>query len=244
MRLLLYNICYGLGINRASSMLLSSPRYLLGNRKNLHAIAHYIKSTKPDIVGLVEVDMGSYRTGRVNQADFIAQTLGHFSTYECKYGKKSINNYLPVLRKQGNAFLASESIHGERFHYFDYGVKRLIIELEMKDYAVFLVHLSLQFTHRRRQLYHLHKLIKQTTKPVIIAGDLNTFRGKKELRSFMQASSLKNANSAGLCSFPSWKPRRELDFILYQEGIRIKNFEIPQVKYSDHLPLICDFDVC
>jgi endonuclease/exonuclease/phosphatase family metal-dependent hydrolase len=35
----------------------------------------------------------------------------------------------------------------------------------------------------------------------------------------------------------------ELDFILYSQGIEVHNFEIPAVKLSDHLPLVCDFEV-
>ncbi len=55
---------------------------------------------------------------------------------------------LPIVRKQGNAFMAAPRVHGERFHYFDTGIKRLIIELEMDDFAIFLVHLSLKYRHR------------------------------------------------------------------------------------------------
>jgi endonuclease/exonuclease/phosphatase family metal-dependent hydrolase len=243
MRLLLYNICYGLGFGQRRNLLVSGPRHLLGNKRNLASIAQFIKSVEPDIVGLIEVDMGSHRTAQVNQAEFIAELLGHYSTYECKYGKRSINNYLPILRKQGNAFLAADSIHGERFHYFDYGVKRLVIELEMQDYAVFLVHLSLQALHRRLQLNHLQTLIDKTSKPVIVAGDLNTFNGADELKHFLHVTKMQSANIEELNSFPSWNPRRELDFILHQDGIDINDFEIPDVRYSDHLPLICDFSL-
>jgi endonuclease/exonuclease/phosphatase (EEP) superfamily protein YafD len=35
----------------------------------------------------------------------------------------------------------------------------------------------------------------------------------------------------------------ELDFILYGEGIEVTNFEIVDVGFSDHLPLICDFEI-
>src|SRR5262245_66390138 len=97
----------------------------------------------------------------VNQAEHIADALGHYSTYECKYGKSSFNNLLPIVRKQGNAFLASPRVEGERFHYFETGIKRLIIELELEEVAIFLVHLSLKFRHRHDQLRHLHELIKR-----------------------------------------------------------------------------------
>jgi len=36
-------------------------------------------------------------------------------------------------------------------------------------------------------------------------------------------------------------PKRQLDFVLYSEGIRADRFWIPQVTYSDHLPLLFDF---
>ena len=67
----------------------------------------------------------------VNQAEHIARQLGHYSTYQCKYGADSLNQFMPIVRKQGNAFLSAPHVHGERFHYFDTGIKRLIIELEL-----------------------------------------------------------------------------------------------------------------
>ena len=150
---------------------------------------------------------------------------------------------LPIVRKQGNAFLAAPRIHGETFHYFDTGIKRLIIELEMDDFAVFLVHLSLKYRHRHLQLRKLYDLIEATSKPVIVAGDFNTFWGENEIYLFMRAAGLKSANVESLPSYPSRSPRKELDFMLYQDGIQMTNFEIPQVRHSDHLPLICDFEV-
>ena len=31
--------------------------------------------------------------------------------------------------------------------------------------------------------------------------------------------------------------------MLYGSGINVTNFAVPSVKFSDHLPLICDFEV-
>ena len=150
---------------------------------------------------------------------------------------------LPIIRKQGNAFLAAPRVHGETFHYFDTGIKRLIIELEMDNFAVFLVHLSLKYRHRHLQLRRLHDLIEATEKPVIVAGDFNTFWGENEIYLFKRAAGLKSANTESLPSYPSRSPRKELDFILYQAGIEVSGFDIPQVRLSDHLPLVCDFEV-
>jgi endonuclease/exonuclease/phosphatase family metal-dependent hydrolase len=243
MRLLLYNIRYGVGLGTAVHWPLPGAGYVLGNRRNLDRITEFIRGQDPDLVALVEVDTGSIRTRNVNQAERIAEAIGHYSVYQCKYGSSSINTFLPIVRKQANAILAAPRVHGERFHYFEKGIKRLIIELELDDCAVFLVHLSLKYRHRQNQLRSLHDLVTNTEKPVIVAGDFNTFWGEHEIYLFMKATGLRSANLKGEPSYPSNSPRRELDFVLYSDGITVTNFFIPQVAFSDHLPLVCDFTV-
>ena len=243
MRLLLYNIRYAVGGGASMHMPLPGAGYVLGNQSVLPEITRFIKDVDPDIVGLIEVDTGSIRSRMVNQAEKIASDLRMNTSYETKYGSKSINQILPIVRKQGNAFMAAERVHGEKFHYFDTGIKRLIIELEMADFAVFLVHLSLKYRHRHLQLRRLHDLVEATEKPVIVAGDFNTFWGENEIYLFMRAAGLRSANVDGMPTYPSRSPRKELDFVLYQEGITVNNFEVPDVRLSDHLPLVCEFEV-
>ena len=243
MRLLLYNIRYAVGGGASMHMPLPGAGYVLGNQSVLPEITRFIKSVDPDVVGLIEIDTGSIRSRKVNQAEKIAADLGMNTSYETKYGEKSLNQMLPIVRKQGNAFMASQRVHGERFHYFDTGIKRLIIELEMDDFAIFLVHLSLKYRHRHLQLRHLYDLIQKTEKPVVVAGDFNTFWGGNVIYLFMRAAGLASANTRNLPTYPSRAPRKELDFILYQQGIRVTHFEVPEVRHSDHLPLVCDFEI-
>jgi len=243
MRLLVYNIRYAVGAGMPPQLPVPGAGYLFGNPGNLDNIINFIKSRSPDVVGLLEVDVGSVRSNRVNQADAIARALGHYSSYECKYGEESLNHVLPILRKQANAFLAAPHILGERFHYFDTGIKRLIIELELEGVVIFLVHLSLKYRHRQFQLRHLYELVARATKPVIVAGDFNAFWGENEMFLFMKAAGLRSANTERLPSYPSKTPRMELDFILYGDGIEVSSFEVPRVLHSDHLPLICDLEL-
>ena len=243
MRLLLYNIRYAVGGGASMHMPLPGAGFVLGNQSVLPEITRFIKSVDPDVVGLIEVDTGSIRSRKVNQAEKIAADLGMNTSYETKYGEKSINQILPIVRKQGNAFMAAPRVHGEKFHYFDTGIKRLIIELEMADFAIFLVHLSLKYRHRHLQLRRLYDLIQETEKPVVVAGDFNTFWGENEIYLFMKAAGLTSANSESLPTYPSRAPRKELDFVLYQDGICVTGFDVPDVKLSDHLPLVCDFEL-
>jgi len=243
MRFLLYNIRYAAGIGKEIHFPFPYSGYLKKSSKNLLKIAAYIKSVNPDVVGLVEVDSGSFRAGNRNQAEFIAEKLGCYHVYQSKYGKNSLLNSIPLLNRQGNAFLTNQKIETETFHYFNKGVKRLIIELELEECTIFLVHLSLKFRHRQHQLVDLFTIVKDAKKPVILAGDFNSFWGNTELDLFLAATNLINANTDNMPSHPSRAPRRSLDFILHSPEIKITNFEIPQVKYSDHVPLICDFEI-
>jgi endonuclease/exonuclease/phosphatase family metal-dependent hydrolase len=243
MRILVYNIRYATGTGPAFHLPLPGAGYLRPNRQALEDITAFIRREDPDIVGLVEVDTGSVRSGMINQAEYIGAAIGHYSTYECKYGSDSISAMVPIVRKQANALLAAPRVHGQRFHYFDTGMKRLIIELELEEAVVFLVHLSLKYRTRQEQLRSLHDLVRASTKPVILAGDFNTFFGDDEMFLFREAAGLRSANVAGLKTYPSHQPRMELDFILYGAGLEVVDFRIPQLRYSDHLPLVCDFQL-
>ena len=72
--------------------------YVLGNQAVLPEISRFIKSVDPDVVGLIEVDTGSIRSRNVNQAESIAAHLGMNTSYETKYGEKSFNQMLPIVR--------------------------------------------------------------------------------------------------------------------------------------------------
>jgi len=239
MRLLLYNIRYGTG----GGFRLPWGGYLRRTCGNLGKISEFIQELDPDIAGLVEVDSGSFRCRRKNQAETIAAEIGHYHTYMSKYHAGSWAHRVPIINQQGNAFLTRDSISHESFHYFEKGMKRLVIELEMENFTVFLVHLSLKFRVRHHQLQQLFAMVKNTTKPHIVVGDFNPLWGDHEIELFQAATGLKNANTMGDPSFPSWAPKRQLDFIFYSPGIEVRRFWIPQVTHSDHLPLVCDFAV-
>lgn len=243
MRFLLYNIRYAAGIGRQFHFPVPYSGYLKNTNGNLKKIVGFIKSVNPDIIGLIEVDSGSFRSEKSNQAEAIAWEMEHFHVYQSKYSITSMAQKVPVVNKQGNAILTNRDIKSEKFHYFGKGIKRLVIELELEDLSVFLVHLSIKYRHRQYQLQDLYAMVKNVNKPVIVAGDFNVFWGDRELELFLAATGLKNANSVRHPSHPSRSPRRQLDYILHSPQIRITGFQIPHVKLSDHVPLICDFHV-
>jgi endonuclease/exonuclease/phosphatase (EEP) superfamily protein YafD len=78
---------------------------------------------------------------------------------------------------------------------------------------------------------------------VIVAGDFNTFWGNHEIYLFMRAAGLRSANTLELPSFPARVPRVELDFVLVSSDIQVTDFRVPDIRFSDHRPLVCDFNI-
>ena len=243
MRFVLYNIRYGTGSGWNFHLPVPFSGYFRRTPDKLRQLASFFGGLRPDIIGLVEVDNGSYLAEKVSQADVLARELGYEHVYQSKYGDESLAKRVPVLKEQGNAFLTNQDIHAQDFHYFEKGIKRLVIELEFNDFVIFLVHLSLKYRHRQYQLSDLYAMFEQLNKPMIVAGDFNVLWGDRELQLFMAASGLVSANNKNVPTFPSWSPKRELDFILHSPDIKMTHFSVPHVRYSDHLPLVCDFEV-
>ncbi|MFZ5564831.1 MAG: endonuclease/exonuclease/phosphatase family protein [Thermodesulfobacteriota bacterium] len=243
-RFLLYNIRYGTG---SGGWRFHAPvpfsGYLRKTDRVFPEISAFIRSYDPDMVGLVEVDGGSGRSNGINQARQVARELGYHCVFQNKYSPHPMTDAIPILGKQGNAVLARHEILGHRYHYFQKGVKRLIIEVEMEDVVLFLVHLSLHPGHRRMQLAELSLLIRGVGKPVIVGGDFNVFNGSRELEGFLSATGLKSANAGNVRTFPSTRPRWELDYILHSRQVTVDDMHAPPVRLSDHLPLVCDFTV-
>ncbi|MFO7751797.1 MAG: endonuclease/exonuclease/phosphatase family protein [Desulfobacteraceae bacterium] len=242
-RFLLYNIRYGTGSGWKFHTPVPFSGYMRKSADVFLEIADFVKSFSPDIVGLVEVDGGSVRSDRVNQAEKLASDLGHYFVFETKYSKPLLTRFAPIVRRQGNALLVKNTILSQKYHYFEWGIKRLIIEIELENVVLFLVHLSIHFRKRQKQLVQLSRLINSIQKPVVVSGDFNIFLGQRELARFLAATKLKSANTFNMLTYPSGNPRWELDFIFHSDNISIDRVHVPSIRLSDHLPLVCDFSI-
>jgi len=241
MRFLLYNIRYGTGGNMNRFPL---SGYFGRTGGHLEEVIRFLKESEPDVMGLIEVDAGSYRSNRKNQAEVIAEALGHYHTYKSKYAENHpLLSRVPVLNKQGNAFITRDGMTRERFHYVTRGVKKLVIELELEHVVFLLVHLALSYRTRQEQLRELKNIVRSVRKPCIVAGDFNVLTGKHELELFREAAGLFEFEGEPRPTFPSWNPKRHLDFVLHTPSVHMIRYHVPQVLYSDHLPILCDFEV-
>ncbi len=245
MRLLVYNIAYGTGSpGGEAKRLLTAHRYLRTSGVHFRQIINLVYDLQPDMLGLVEVDSGSWRTAGKSHSDILNRLLNKQKIAApdsgSKYGPHSFLDRFPYLKSQTNALLTRTGSEVKQ-HYFTRGTKKLILERECEGVTVFLVHLGLSRRVRTAQLDFLRELLPKDGRPFVLTGDFNTFRGeKKELTGFMQDLRLTNANASGDATYPAWKPLKQLDYILVSPQVQVGNFEVIPVEYSDHLPLIAD----
>lgn len=238
MRFLLYNIKYGtnnLGRWSWVSFMSFSSRHFMNLKR-------FVTAVDADVIGLVEVDAGSYRSHGRNQARALSE-LGYTMAVRSKYRLGTWARSMPVLRSQSNALLTRLPVVATRYHDFSVGMKRLVIEVELKDVSLFLVHLALVGQVRHQQLAELAQLVRASKKPCIVAGDFNFLSGVWEASLFMEATGLRSANVQGRPTFPSWAPTKVLDFVFHDEKILLKRLRIPSIIVSDHLPIVCDFEI-
>jgi len=190
------------------------------------------------------VDYETTRSRGINQAKYIAEELGFyyaegkiFQSNGGYFGNAVVSRY-PIVSSK-NHILPNPMGHELR------AALECQIDMDGAILNFFSTHLDVRDPDSRTaQAVELARLASKLRGPTIIAGDFNAFAGKVELREFMQALRLASANLSDAPTFPSRSPRWQLDFILHSPEIRVTHFEVAKgIRLSDHLPLICDFDV-
>lgn len=244
MRLVVYNMRYAAGAGWRFNLPLPGAGYLRDGRQNLERIGSYLAGLNADLVALLEVDGGS-RRARVAQHEHLGATLGATAAFRCKYRQGSLLGRLPILAAQGNAVLARHPETEVRFHELGAGSKRLVIQADLRTEAqppvsVFVVHLALRPGIRRRQLLELADLVRAAPGAPLVAGDLNTLAPARELAPFLAATGLRPADHRLPASWPAHRPRLALDHVLVPPGIGVRGLAVPDVRFSDHRPLVCD----
>jgi endonuclease/exonuclease/phosphatase family metal-dependent hydrolase len=243
-RLILYNTEYLMGCRGTILEYLCFWRRISNQEEIKNRICKSLKEYNPDILALIEIEKKSFLNNHhfINE---IKKELGlKYSIQRIKYhftGFSKILKHFPLIKNQSNSILSKKRIIDHRFFYFKNGFKKAVIKAVVncpKRVSIFLVHLSLGGSTREKQLKELTALIKKTKEPVIIAGDLNTFTGEKEIKKFLQQTKLRNKLSAKRKrTFPTCHPIKTFDYILASPKIKIRNCQILKIPFSDHLPI-------
>ncbi len=243
MRLLVYNIRYGTGAGPGYHLPLPFAGALRKSGPNFNQIRQFIRKESPDLAVLLEADRGSYRSLGRCQATEVASAIQGAPFFAGKYGLNSLAQSLPVLKAQGNAVISRLPVQGKELYDLGKGIKRIALRLQLEQMTLLAVHLPLGSRARKLQLEKLAQIVQSCRGPLILSGDFNTLRGDEELRDFLDRTGLISANRWGHPTYPAKRPFWELDYILHSPDIRSLGLRIPPVSYSDHRPIIWDFEL-
>jgi endonuclease/exonuclease/phosphatase family metal-dependent hydrolase len=114
----------------------------------------------------------------------------------------------------------------------------VVVEIPLADgeqLAIGIVHLALGWRARKRQLNYLAGLAEEHPL-LVLMGDFNCGSDSRSLRAMVRRTGMQGLDY-NLKTFPSWRPRHNLDHILVTQPLRILNAHVIDYPLSDHLPL-------
>ena len=236
LHLLSYNIQAGIESRRYGDYVTHSWKHLLPHperQENLARIALLLRGF--DIVGLQEVDAGSLRSGFLDQIEYLA----HRAQFPFWY--KQVNRNLGRLAQHSNGLLSRLRPARVVEHRLPGGLPgrgAVAAEFPTNDgqsLVVCIVHLALGWRARRRQLGYLIELVEREPY-LVLMGDFNCGCSSRSLRSMVAGHDLRGLD-CDLKTFPSWRPRRNLDHILLSRPLEVLDARVVDYPLSDHLPL-------
>lgn len=218
---------------------------------NIDLFINAIKKYDVDFCGLNEVRGDGPVDGYTDQTKAVADGLSFYGYFgeaikvcgTSPYGNAAVCRY---------PFRSTETIHipdpqkqneinrdGEPVHYESRCIIKAILNVCEKDICILVTHFGLAASERRSAVNTLCNIIDSTDMPLILMGDFNT-----EPEDEILAPLFGRMNCAGDMhpTFPSYDPKIKIDYIFYK-GLECKSSETVKEIYSDHLPIIAEFNI-
>ncbi|NEV62788.1 endonuclease/exonuclease/phosphatase family protein [Thiorhodococcus minor] len=235
LNLLSYNVQAGIYSRQYSDYLTNSWKHVLPHPErlvNLTRIAQLLR--RFDLVGLQEVDAGSLRSSYVDQIQYLARH-GAFP-----FSYRQVNRNLGPFAQHSNGLLCRLRPREIEEHKLPGlpGRGAVVAEFTLTEgqvLAVVIVHLALGWRARRRQLDFLARLA-QCYPYIVMMGDFNCGCDSRGLRSMVRRTAMRGLDCE-LKTFPSWRPRHNLDHILVSEPLKTVSARVIDYALSDHLPI-------
>ncbi|MDA8708134.1 endonuclease/exonuclease/phosphatase family protein [Hellea sp.] len=238
--LLSYNMQAAIGTQRFSQYFTRAHhqfRHTAEKLDRLHQIAEQVEDY--DIVCLQEVGLGGARSGFINQAEKLQSLSGH------EYMSQQENRVIGNVSRHGNAVLSrlnlSSTVNlklpGSRNSKI-VGRGAIISKLaDLGNTSLVNLHLSLDLRARRAQLASISEHIASDS-PLILCGDFNCSGGAPGLAEFIERFDLRLLTGSDFKTYPTWKPKKDLDHILVSSHFDVTDISHPDINHSDHRPVM------
>lgn len=219
-------------------------------QQTLQDIAATVRRVTPDVVALQEADGPSAWSGRFDHVATLAQLAeldDHFRGDHNPFGFGRFH------LASGTALLSRQVLDQPISHRFGLSwrdtkgyVAATIRVPEWSGRAIDVASVHLDFlvpTVRRRQIAQMAERLAARRRPLVVLGDLNCCWSKEPRSMQMLTDSLGLRSyepEAAAPTYPSWRPRRRLDWILVSDELEFCSHHTLPVSLSDHLVVVAD----
>jgi endonuclease/exonuclease/phosphatase family metal-dependent hydrolase len=235
LRLLSYNIQIGIKTRRYGQYLTHSWKHVLHHPQrfdNLDRIARLMSDY--DLVGVQEADAGSARSGFINITQYLA-AAGGFPYWDDQTNRRLgpfAQHSLGVLSRYKPSGITEHRLPGRIP-----GRGAMAVRFGRGDdsLVVLIVHLALSRRGRLSQFDYISDLVNDY-RHVVLMGDMNCRSESDEIELLLNKT-LMSEPLHGMNTFPSWRPRRNIDHILVTPTVEVERAQVLDYPLSDHLPV-------
>lgn len=235
-----YNVCH------------FSDYRLKDNAVSMGGYAEVINAQNADIVGLNEVYSKYFGKGHENQPEVIARLTNNSHHYFA--GAIKVKGLYPY----GNALISKHAFDGETVMIPDpdksqlngeHGETRCVLRadfvLDGKRLTVLDSHFGLNLAEQKNAVSTVCKLVDKIDNPTVLMGDFNLEPTSPLLTPLFERFNDTQAllDGGSHFTFPSDKPIKKIDYLLYKGGIRAASAKIVTDVISDHLALCGVFEL-
>jgi len=216
---------------------------------NLARIADGIRIVKPDVVALQEVDVKwSERSAFVDQADSLARSLGMNVRFGPIYDLSG--------RRFGVAILSRYSIETSMNHDITRlstqqqnpvpakapGFLETVLDIRGTRVRVFSTHLDYRSDPavRVKQVGEMLEIVRQSSIPTILAGDLNATPDAAELQPLLQELHTVPTEM----TYPADSPVKRIDYVLASKPVTLTDPHVHAASASDHRAVAMTATAC
>jgi len=213
---------------------------------DVEGTAAVIKSKKPDVVMLQEVDKVTTRSLKIDQAQKIAQLAGYpyyqfFKLMDYQGGEYGLAILSQKPLKDAYTYALPSTINNVTVQS-NAIVGSVTITVDGNDITLLDTHLSVYQTDRDVQMpYIAEHVLAKISRPVILAGDFNATPDNATITTLDAAGYTRTNTDATKYTIPSNAPNRQIDYISYYPKNKfsvVSHLVLTGISASDHLPII------
>jgi endonuclease/exonuclease/phosphatase family metal-dependent hydrolase len=233
LRVMSYNIHHGEGAD---------------GRVDLARIAELVRSEKPDLVALQEVDKGVARTQRRDLPAELAALTGMTCLFT--------NNFHYQGGEYGNAVLARHPVRNwtnRRLKMLRAGEQRGVMQVVVQVAGRELMFMNTHIDYRRDDAERLQnveefkEIIQGCRMPVVFCGDFNDPPGSRTYQAMSTDfdDAWVFAGVGNGYTITSRQPQKRIDYIWLRKGASLIPVRVwvPRTEASDHLPVVAELQL-